>query len=235
MKFELHPEETTIYDDDGKAIVKKPTERVANAYFGSSPFDLGLLPPAVRWISNDGRGLIIERPPQIVETDTYKIPLPWTIYALRVEEELKITTAKLFVRPFSLSSHDDELYSFPFPGISDEDDFFLGMQFSPMGEIGQQIQPFIDNFWTQASTSSLRGRMFKKNMPDAWHEQYTQGIDKFLVFLQAQDLQDVTFTDFPVSSQPTLNQLMSFLQGEAKQGLEPTTAMEYLTELVKRA
>jgi len=238
MKFWLRPDLTQITDGD-TVLYEAPTSKVADAYFGHSTIDLGLLPPAVRWISDDGRGIIVERPPQHVaithkETE-YNIPLPWTVYGIRLRTTGSIDQAKVFVRSLSISTPSDELYALPMFGIKSNDSINMGLLLDTRKDVGPQLLDLISAFWHRAGDSEFRGRMQESTMPTHWWEQYEQGEEKFLVFLQSQDLQGVTFTDFATSSTPTMQQLMNTLQGEENTQQQPTTVMDYLTELVKKA
>lgn len=124
--FEIADDFATIFEEDGSIAfdgdlkLQVPSSRFVEAYFGR---DLGVLPPAVRWISDESPvSMLFERPPEervltINKTD-YKVKLPWMIYLVR-QTSLSTLTVQCFSRSGALFAMDDEIFRAPLPGLDE--------------------------------------------------------------------------------------------------------------------
>jgi len=109
-----------------------PTQDIAkylSAVFRPASAPIGLLPPAVRWLSADRKICIFERPPVMQNVEIiarkrdnishgnqkymYKIPIPWTVYMCFFNADYEPVKLKVYVRNEPLSSMDDFLYLIP--------------------------------------------------------------------------------------------------------------------------
>lgn len=94
--------------------------------------NIGLLPPAVRWISQDRQIVVFERPPmkQLVsyvhaakESITEKsmrfhkedfiLSIPWTVYVIAFNKQYYPFLTYVYTRPTPLTSFDDRVYLLP--------------------------------------------------------------------------------------------------------------------------
>lgn len=125
---------SAVFSFDGSPDYENelPTQDISKyltAIFRPSSAPVGLLPPAVRWISSDRKMVLFERPPVmqnleiiarkrdgIVQGNTkymYKIPMPWTVYLCFFNADFEPVKIKVYVRNSPLSSVSDELYLIP--------------------------------------------------------------------------------------------------------------------------
>lgn len=93
---------------------------------------MGVLPPAVRWISSDKRVLVFERPPSYQRVAYYEmardeidpemgsdglreflIPLPWTVYVLGFGYDFQPITLRAYMRRDPIETLDDCVYLLP--------------------------------------------------------------------------------------------------------------------------
>lgn len=91
--------------------------------------DLGFLPPAVRWISDNQRMVVFERPPSIqyveVAMDTkyninkftkienFNLPIPWTLYFVLFDENFIPVIVNVYCRNEPLYDWEDQLFMLP--------------------------------------------------------------------------------------------------------------------------
>jgi len=121
--------------DDGEPIEFKrvAAHTAIGAWLESRVFDIGLLPPAVRWISPDKQIVVFERPPmrQLVEyipeerlnideenyarhrTIINELSIPWTLYICAFDKTYRPVSIRVFTRPTYMSSFDDPVYLLP--------------------------------------------------------------------------------------------------------------------------
>ena len=102
------------------------------AVFRPSSASIGLLPPAVRWLSPDRKIVVFERPPvmqniEIIQAKrdkigensnsfnkiVYTIPLPWTVYMAFFNADYEPVKLKVYVRNEPLTSMDDPIFMIP--------------------------------------------------------------------------------------------------------------------------
>ncbi|HJS83784.1 MAG TPA: hypothetical protein VJ742_13225 [Nitrososphaera sp.] len=107
------------------------TLNVANNFYGLAGKSIGLLPPALRWVSPDGQYIIAERPPQLatiqfrearrgdtrVSLVAYTIPIPWTVYAIKLHQNV-FSHLRVFARTSPIVSERDQLFHLCLPNIS---------------------------------------------------------------------------------------------------------------------
>lgn len=237
MLFELRPDITRIVNPETGDVTDVMSDLAAKAYFSGSSVDLGLLPPAVRWISADGLGVVLERPPQELiinyKEDLYTICVPWTVWGIRLGGQRNVSQSFLFARPYPLASPDDELFAFPLPNMSNNSEIALPSKRS--GQIGQAFMQMIEAYWERPFTGAYNEMLDDKAMvPDEWIPSLNEGIGKYLTFLGEHDLESITFSPLKTAQIPTLDALCITLD-PSLQGEGPTTVMEFFEDVVKRA
>lgn len=174
MKFKMDPEYAYILDDDGRIAAQCPSDRLSQTFFGAVPYDIGLLPPAVRWIAPDGTAVIVERPPTLhtityVNKDykresKYTIPVPWTIYALQFRSPRLegLAAMRMFVRPTAIGHMQDALFPAMYPNVYGGSNMVCaspeleGWQFKSMLDA---INTCISSFWSSVFNNELSSRM----------------------------------------------------------------------------
>lgn len=123
-------EETTYFEIDtdwakivvdGKTTMKVNAKEFTDALYGN---DIGMLPPAIRWISDSSPWvLLLERPPQTLnllcaDDSEVKLPLPWTLWLMEVSTSRELTCS-VFARMDALYSFEEPLFHLPLPGVDD--------------------------------------------------------------------------------------------------------------------
>lgn len=96
-------------------------------------YNVGLLPPAVRWISKDKSIVVFERPPTKQRVDiipfirdqitehmnfdayicTYELNIPWTVYVCAMDKTYLPLSVRVFVRSTPITSMSDTLGLLP--------------------------------------------------------------------------------------------------------------------------
>lgn len=237
MQFELRPDVAVLMDDDGNITDKVLADAAARSYFAGGGIELGLLPPAVRWVSSDGLGVVLERPPQMVNVahkdETYTIAIPWTVWGIRLGPELLVEKAFLFARPYPLSTMNDELFALPLPNMGSGCEITLP---NKRGEtIGQRLMPMVEGYWKRPFTGAYNRLLEDKTLvPDEWVEHLEGGLQKYFVFLTTMDIADITFADLKLSPINTLGDLANKLERIDNQD-EPETTMDFFRNIVRNA
>lgn len=235
MLFELGPDITRIYYDSGD-VIDVMSDIAAKAYFSGGSIDLGLLPPAVRWLSADGLGVILERPPQqltISYRETlYTICVPWTIWGIRLNTNRTVDKSFLFARPFPLASLEDELYAFPLPNMANNS--AIALPSVRKGHLGQALMEMVETYWNRPFSGAFNEMLTDKEMvPDEWIPSLEEDVEKYLVFLGEHNLESITFAPLKVAQLPTLDALC-FKLDPTLQEEGPQTALGFLENIVKR-
>lgn len=115
--------------DDLTPLPVKNAGKLYEQIVPSTNVDLGILPPAIRWISSDQRVVVFERPPSVqyvefaldirdrINTNTtmvhFNLPMPWTIYYVLFDENYSPVTIRVYCRNEPIYSWDDEMYMLP--------------------------------------------------------------------------------------------------------------------------
>lgn len=160
------------------AKLKVPTEKLAARYFNTTKKDSGLLPPVVRYTSPDFSSFIVERPPTVVRiefkpapawktehaSETYYIPLPWMVYALKfTSPDLNILEdLYIFGRNEPIFSEDDPLYLTPIPNLyrtglvcQGHAEFNELLKEFPTSDTNTKINAIINRFWSSGFNMDL--------------------------------------------------------------------------------
>lgn len=110
-------------------LAKKNCEDIYKSIVNLDRKDLGLLPPAVRWISDNQRIAVFERPPTVqfveiafdkkdnINSNTsvlsFSLPIPWTIYYVLFDDYNNPVTVRVYCRNEPLYSWGDKVYMLP--------------------------------------------------------------------------------------------------------------------------
>lgn len=96
--------------------------------FKAAAPNVGLLPPAVRWVSADRKAVVFERPPATyfievawerkelaasAPTKTFEIPVPWTVYVAYFDYAYNPVKVFCYTRPEPITQMSDHLYLLP--------------------------------------------------------------------------------------------------------------------------
>lgn len=139
MKFSIEIDTTTVtpafaLDDSSPMLELKPMliPDFIEKFYETAKTPIGLLPPAVRWISQDRRVIVFERPPSMyfmeiaqarkeeavtARRQTVEIPVPWTVYVGYYDYEYNPVHIRAYTRPAPLEELSDPLYLLPIPNI----------------------------------------------------------------------------------------------------------------------
>lgn len=215
------------------------TEAVAKYYFSGGAPKLGLLPPAVRWLSSDGFGFVFERPPFEHELsykgEKFSIPVPWTVWGVRFSTTpIAIEKAWLYVRSFPMGVLEDPLLAFPYPGLTGDHEVATPYT-QPGKKASSQLKAMTANFWRSFTGSFLENNHFREELlPVSWREEYAAAdgdVAKFLTHLRGIRLQDALFSEFHEVS--TLQELTERL--DTKKENTFNNVFEFFEHLLDRA
>lgn len=237
MRFELTGSVTRFYNTETYSSIELPSDLVARAFFSGGSIDLGLLPPAVRWVSADSRGIVLERPPNrysvSYKDNIYQICVPWTIWGIRLSPKLKVNASYLFGRPYPVASPADELFAFPLPNMAKDSGIALPLK--SFANVGQSLTTMISAYWARPFTGAFNEMLEDQTfVPDEWIPSVNQGIAKYFVSLGEYDLESITFAPLKTAQIPTLQDLCILLDPTAQEE-DPKTALEYLERVMIRA
>lgn len=113
-------------------LPKMKTSDFIKKFFNQTSISIGILPPAVRWISKDRRIVVFERPPfkafmeiapgrkeaaASLNKYSFEVPMPWTVYVGYYDFEYNPVHIRVYTRPTALTGLDDRLYLLPIPNI----------------------------------------------------------------------------------------------------------------------
>lgn len=119
---------------------------VAHHVYGYQNPPIGLMMPAIRWISRDRRTVLVERQPELrlmeysnkkaavvtqASTKMYMLPMPWTVYLIVFSTDLqRVNYVYMYARNSALASEDDPVYRMWLPNFTDPNKFCLGSTFA---------------------------------------------------------------------------------------------------------
>lgn len=174
--------------------IKVSTDVLAKRFFESTAIDSGLLPPVVRWISSDFKRFIVERPPfeasirvkigcasnDEAEWRSYKIPIPWTVYCIRLDPKSNsLVELYVFSRPEQIFTEADELFSLPVPNTYGHGEVCVGHSMDSDKMTGwsteQTLNHVINNFWSSEFNIDLSDFLDPSHCPPL----YSHGQDDY--------------------------------------------------------
>jgi len=116
----------------------KGHEEAKEAIFNSARRPTNLLPPVIRYISGSGRFILLERPPQVMDfyyhgtkknavseatLQEYQLPLPWTTYAIGLDDRYRPYMAHVFCSQTAITGLDHKLFLLPITNYDSEGKF----------------------------------------------------------------------------------------------------------------
>lgn len=130
----------------------------------------GILMPAVRWISQGGHAVIMERPPFVArasyrpaaadqlpedQAQHYNIPVPWQVYGIVFSEDFReIRLMYVYARNSPMLGPDDRLSMFPYPNVFNTAQACMGEAFkrefarTPSHNLAEAIAQVVNTFWS---------------------------------------------------------------------------------------
>jgi len=138
----------------------------------------GLLPPAVRYMSPNKKWVVVERPPQEMVLNFYPaiqsmissytmrqfvLPIPWTIYATRLNNSGFPGDSYLFARNRAIESDADELYILPLPNCYEDGRMCVpelnSDHYLQPPNLGESINILHDKIWSSNFNLDLNAAM----------------------------------------------------------------------------
>lgn len=111
------------------SLPERPTKVILDKLKNKEKQSLGFLPPAIRWISDNQRIIVFERPPSIqyvelafakkdyITSDTtvkgFNLPIPWTVYYVMFDECYNPVLIRVYCRNEPLYDWSDSVYMIP--------------------------------------------------------------------------------------------------------------------------
>lgn len=243
-RFRFSPKSMATYNENGDVIAEAPPQKVASLIYGGRLKDVGLMPPALRWLAANGSAAVIERPPHQRHiafnhkgtTETYTVWLPWLLWAVKLDGPNwnKIIGVKAFARSYPLSSEHDVLGLLPFPGVKSDGSIRMppGSSMSSELKAGMSFGAILDRvpdlYFGQLFDDTI-WKLQAEHVPSSWPTK-PQGILRYMTTL---DQHTTTFTDYKPSAYATFGDLINELEPPNHEA-EPD-ALEYLGRLVKQA
>lgn len=211
MRYRLEVGEkiTSLFVNDN-LTAKYSTPGVAKKFYGHGEIELGILPPVVRYLSDDFLHVIIERPPT-VQTIAFKntikgktgkvemieVPIPWQVYNISVTksgDHFQLRRFEIFFRTSQIWTVEDELHPVYLPNVyvwggkvctSDE---MRGMV-TKCDNLADIINTLVEGFWSAEFNLDLYE--FVSYLPSDVVKKAKTGMPKeYLDWLSKQDVRD---------------------------------------------
>lgn len=233
MRFEITEEFARVLDENLDVVAEAAADLVAKQYFSQGKAKLGLLPAAIRWISNDNLSVILERPPQIVEACTIdgiiKIPLPWIVWGVRLNIDHLVEKSYLFARNRPIFTEQDELYALPMPNMSRNSQ--VALPSNNKRDTGLNIARAIIYYWGRPMNDSHNEMLNSEDMLPAGWDEHTHSAQEFLNFLATMTIEEMNFTEFRPAVYATVTDLIALLDAPMKEKAEKSVT-ELLADIV---
>ena len=136
--------------------------------------DLGFLPPAVRWISDNQRIIVFERPPsvQYVElafarkdfidsrtaVEGFNLPIPWTTYYVMFDEHYNPVLIRVYCRNVPLYGWDDRVFMLPLLNLYFNSNLCNPVHeiYEPCGSLAEGVQQAYNMVWNSGWNLDLQ-------------------------------------------------------------------------------
>jgi hypothetical protein len=127
--------------------------------------DLGLLPPAIRWISDSQRVVVFERPPSVQLVDIamarrddihyftdvghYSLPIPWTVYYVLFDEYFNPVMIQVFCRNEPITDWSSRLFMLPMLNLYFDSSLCnpIFEKFEPCENLAEGVQSAYNMVW----------------------------------------------------------------------------------------
>lgn len=174
FKATFTPQRTEV-DAPSYGTFEKPTEELLGSLYGYPTKDAGLLPPVVRSFDPSMRAFLVERTPFYANISfkncragsnsaphiVYSIPVPWTVYLVRLNDLYCPEELYVWARPGQIHSEDDPLFYLPLPNTYENGGTCLGRaSFGGVGSggydsISHALSLAVNTYWTTSSNTDL--------------------------------------------------------------------------------
>lgn len=235
-KFHFTQETAETFDENGKRLARADAQQLCNLLYGGRMRDVGLLPPAVRWLSANGAGVALERPPGhaliMVDQEIHEIYLPWTLWVILFDSPNldEVVRMMVFAQNYPLTSEADALGLLPLPGVMPDGGVnvpdcsgFLSRR-EPLGYIvGNVVETYL------GTPLKSEEWYFEDAVPSGWP---TTPIDVVKHMTNASHM-DVTFSKYKPAPTATLAELLESI--EPKQADPEADVLEFLGRMVEIA
>lgn len=158
-------------------VLSVTTESVASQYYCNGVIETGILPPVVRYVSNDNLSCLIERPPHRAtieykdgpsydkksEVKLYNIAMPWTVFGVTLSKKLMIYSVFIWYRNDQIWSPADKLYSPVLPNVYPEGGICISESNSGAiyktrhKDLASAVSLAISTFWGSTFNRDLSG------------------------------------------------------------------------------
>ncbi|HJS83791.1 MAG TPA: hypothetical protein VJ742_13260 [Nitrososphaera sp.] len=220
-KIEILPEKTIIWYGDNKKEV--PTDKILDVKLP----EVGLLSPAVRWVSPDLRKWVLERPPAMLSMRLYDkagqrsnfsgsgnksaahftIPVPWQIYyvALGTNYEYTDRNTSMFVRTRPLAPGDDELFLYPLANVDTDGNVCMHLaefwyDLPEDTTLSERVSFCVNGLWESEFNHSIPNALDAERMPRGCPFKTTGSWSSFYKNLETVALADVLRWEYPSAS-----------------------------------
>lgn len=230
MKFAIKIRKDTVtpsfaLDDRSSLLELKPVDikEFIDKFYETAKTPIGLLPPAVRWISQDRRVVVFERPPSMyyleiaperkemaAQAKKHKIqlPIPWTVYIGYYDYDYNPVHIRVYTRPAPLDELSDPLYLLPIPNIYNDSSLcnpVVGVFEEHEASISYGVQEAFNMVWNSGTNYDLLTAAFigrSMNMP--CEPRSTSGRDSYMSYYRTwakMTIPEVLKAQFPKPSQ----------------------------------
>lgn len=161
IHLDIGPKTTLL--TTGDHVGEVASNSVVREIFGLPTAASALLPPVVRCFNPSMDCFLVERTPFIAsiwykdvgthdkgEFVNYHIPIPWTVYLIRLDSANVPTNMWVWGRPSQMYIEEDELYHLPLPNVHEGGLTCIGTvdwRGSQMQTVGDGITSAIQAFW----------------------------------------------------------------------------------------
>ena len=225
------------YDSSGTRLDRSDSQSLCNLLYGGRIRDVGLLPPAVRWMAADGAAVIVERPPAevVLNYNSGVVAwLPWTVWVLRWDSPLlgTLTDVKVFARSHALMSSQDELGLLPLPGVLPDGSItFVSpdhiLRGSPL--LGDVVLPVIE-FVLGLPRTSADWVLTREHAPAEWPVDDVEAVLRHMATAQHIGL---TFSNYVAAPTRTFGDLITSLDPKLDEAADDV--LEFLGKMVSIA
>lgn len=236
-RFYFTQQVARVYDETNNMVGEARADDLCNLLYGGRARDVGLLPPAVRWLATDGTSVIFERPPASTlldyDGDVVEVFLPWTVWVIRFDSPQMHTVneVRLFSRNYAMASEMDRLGVMPLPGIDLDGSIKLpaadlALITKTPSTLGEMLPRIVDTVISQKFTKA--DWKLADHVPQGWP---TEG-DTVLGHLATASHLEITATEFPAAAIPTVADLIEVLEPDESPGDD---VLEFLGAMVAKA
>lgn len=232
------------------------TELLAKEFYRNGKVELGILPPVVRYISEDFLGCIIERPPHPItihmkfgdsyskkEPEAFVVNLPWTTYVIKTalhNRKINPVWMKLFFRNSQIWTEDDNLYVPPLPNMYNDGTICYGtmkLDSQKFTTLSDAANFAISSYWGAVFNNDLRD--FYQNSCPAYirakvkKEGKTLGPKSYMRILSSLTTDEMLEIEY-VHKNMTVKRAMKDLESNTSSS-EGKSLLQYLTPIINGA